>query len=111
VHLVGFTIERNQDYCFFFTVWWKFGSDENHFMGKEPYCDTTLCPCSCLTTLFTSHDKYHRSESNSTLGLGLFNVRARTDMLPLYLDVFNDNVEWKDVSKVSDHNSDNGDLL
>jgi len=58
-----------------------------------------------------SHDTHHRSESNSTLGLGLFHVRAPTDMLPLYLDVFNGNVEWEAVSKVSDHSSDNGDLL
>jgi hypothetical protein len=45
------------------------------------------------------------------LGLGLFNVRARTDMPPLYMNVFNDKVEWEAVSKVSDRSSDNGDLL
>jgi hypothetical protein len=27
---------------FFFTVWWKFGSDGNHFMGQEPHFDTAL---------------------------------------------------------------------
>jgi hypothetical protein len=96
---------------FFFTVCWKFGSDGNHFIGQEPHSDTTLCPCSCLTALFTSHDTHHRFESNSVLGLGLFNMRAHTDMPSLYLDVFNGKVEWEAVSKVSDRSSDNGDLL
>lgn len=62
-------------------------------MGQEPHSDTTLWPCSCLTALFTSHDTHHKSESNSTLGLGLFNMRARTDMFPVYLNVFNYKVE------------------
>ena len=80
-------------------------------MGQEPHSDKTLCPCSCLTALFTSHNTHHSSESNSMLGLGLFNMRARTDMRPLYLNVFNDKVEWESVSKVSDRSPDNGDLL
>jgi len=80
-------------------------------MGQEPHSDTMLYPCSCLTDLIKSHDTHHSSESNSMLGLGLFNVRARTDMSPLYMNVFNDKVEWEAVSKVSDRSSDNGDLL
>jgi len=44
-------------------------------------------------------------------GLGLFNMRARTDIPAVYLNIFNDKVEWEAVLKVSDRSSDNGDLL
>ena len=101
-----------QEYCFFFiTVWWRFWSDGIHFMRQASHSDMMLCTCSCLTELFTSHDTHHSSESNSMLGLRLFNVLARTDMPPLYLNVFNDKVEWEAVWKVSDRSPDNGDLL
>ena len=55
-------------------------------MGQESHPDKMLRRCSCPTELFTSHDTHHSSESNSMLGLGLFNVRARTDMPSVYLN-------------------------
>ena len=89
----------------------NFGVMEIILWEKSLILMRRYAPRSCLTALFSSHDSHHRSEGNSKLGLRFINVRAHTNMPPLYLNVFSDKVEWEAVSKVSDRSSDNGDLL